>query len=538
MKTVLALSTLATLAFYLVSVPFAAAQGIPDGVILSGVLKDNPPGSLGPGIHTALVVFNRSLQIRNIIDIPQYGDTGWGEEAFAGIAIAKNGDVIIDRVCNFSCNKAVRITQAAQVVWEVNVADTFPPGAVDFAVDRDDNVYIETVDGSGGLGIRKIHPNGTIAWTNSLISNVLSSANPRFFYLAIDQTLWCAGQVFSGDFMSGKLVQVSPLTGNVLSQQVFPQVGNSQFGSGIGGAAAALDGRHWVDVGGPTNPGPSGFRKTHRVVHAEAKKVLSDFIFNGEYLRMRVGPDDSIYFLSGKSGGPYDELVRFDSKSGTVAKVLKIAGGVFPIYNLSNNTEEAYFTSAVLTPSGEIEYRLIKLSLVTGQWSYVAVSGFLKDPKFVRGDSSGQLMATVIDQDGDNDGDGYTNFREVRLGYSPYDGTSHPGGPKIYLWFDETNSFALNIKMYDPDGIFDTNGGIQMSSLAIRAQHPQLGEIDILASLLPYVTNHVLSQDGTELTLTFGGYAFPKDLGYGITASVSDVQGAYAYDWHMSPQSW
>jgi hypothetical protein len=85
-----------------VQAPVALGQGIPDGVILTGVLKDNPPGSLGPGIHTALVTYNRKLLVANILDIPQYGDTGWGDEAYAGIAIAKNGDVIIDRVCNFA----------------------------------------------------------------------------------------------------------------------------------------------------------------------------------------------------------------------------------------------------------------------------------------------------------------------------------------------------------------------------------------------------------------------------------------------------
>jgi hypothetical protein len=522
-----------------VQAPVALGQGIPDGVILTGVLKDNPPGSLGPGIHTALVTYNRKLLVANILDIPQYGDTGWGDEAYAGIAIAKNGDVIIDRVCNFACNKAVRVTRAGNVVWEVNVADTFPPGAVDFAMDRDDNLYIETVDGSGSLGIRKINPNGTIAWTSFAVSSVLSSGNPRFFYLTSDQHLSCAGQVFLfGLFAVGKLVQIDSGTGNVLSQQAFPYIGTSQAGSGVNGAAGSPDGLHWIDTEEAVLTPPSGFRDTHSVVHATATATLSSFQCNGGYLRMRVGPDESIYLLRGNSGGPYDKLARFHPKSGVLANVLKIGAGVSPIYNLSNNTEEAYFTTSVFKPPAGLEHRLVKLSLVTGQSSFVVGSGLLENPKFVRGDSSGQPMATIMDQDGDNDGDGYTNFREVRLGYSPYDASSHPSGPRIYLWFDAANNDSLNLKIYDPDGIFDANGGITLSSLALFAQHPQLGEIDILPSLMPYLTSYTLSPDGTELTLAFGGYAFPEDLGYGITASVNDVQGAFAYDWHMTPQNW
>ncbi|MFN0207627.1 MAG: hypothetical protein ACKVS6_15075 [Planctomycetota bacterium] len=523
-----------------IPVPSALSQGIFDGVIVSGILKDGPQGSLGPGIHTALVTYNRKLQVSNILDVPQYGDTSWGVESNAGIGIARNGDLFIRRVCNLTCHKAVRISPSGQVVWEANIADVnhiSSYGARDFAVDRDDNLYVEIADNSGKLSIRKILANGTIEWTNSSVSNELSSGTPSFFYLTSDQTLWCAGQTFVGSVSSGKLVGVSPVTGSVLSQQTFPKVGTSQYGSGVNGAAARPSGLHWVDTTGATVTPPSGFRKTHRVVYTGAITTISSFDFNGEFERMCVGADDSVYFLNSPPGGSYQKLARLNVETGVPDKFISIGQGVGPIYNLSNNSEEAFFIGGVLGPSGEPEIRLIKLSLVTGQSSFVVVSGLLKNPKFVRGDSTGQLMATIIDQDGDNDGDGYTNYREVRFGYNPYDATNYPTGPKIYLWFDEANNSALNIKIYDPDGINDAAGGIQMSTLLVRAEHPQLGSGDILPALLPYLTNSTTSNDGTTLTLTFGGYAFPKDLGFGLTVSVSDVLGAFAWDWHMTPQT-
>ena len=51
-----------------------------------------------------------------------------------------------------------------------------------------------------------------------------------------------------------------------------------------------------------------------------------------------------------------------------------------------------------------------------------------------------------VDQQGDNDGDGFTNREEILAGSSPYDPISRPGGPKVSIDFAASSDRLANFR--------------------------------------------------------------------------------------------
>jgi hypothetical protein len=193
-------------------------------------------------------------------------------------------------------------------------------------------------------------------------------------------------------------------------------------------------------------------------------------------------------------------------------------------YALGPSGEELFAVTAQI-PS----YRLVRVNLVTGVRSARSLDPFISNG-IGNGDPTGFIWANVLDQGGDNDGDGASNRTETLAGTSPYDATSRPQGPKVYLDFAQSNN-AIILRLSDPDGLLDPTGGLNVPSLSVKIG--PYGEV--FPILLQFLTLVQLSPDGTQATAFFGALPFATDAELTVDASVADKTGAIGWDWQITP---
>ncbi len=147
-----------------------------------------------------------------------------------------------------------------------------------------------------------------------------------------------------------------------------------------------------------------------------------------------------------------------------------------------------------------------------------------------RGDHTGWVYANVVDQNGDNDGDGASNRTETLAASNPFDPLSRPEGPKVYLSFAPTTN-AIVLTYVDPDGLLDPAGGLDLSSLQLLTG----AGTNVWAFILPFLTTVDVTSDLTHATATFGLLPLPSDLKIRLEARVTDLTGAEGWDWQVTP---
>jgi hypothetical protein len=219
------------------------------------------------------------------------------------------------------------------------------------------------------------------------------------------------------------------------------------------------------------------------------------------------------------------QLFRHSTADGSILQEIDFLA---PIRGFAlGSTGEEMFAVIVLIPA--LEWRLARVNLVTGTWSSISINTWTKCG-IGGNDPTGFVYANVVDQLGDNDGDGHANRTEVIAGSSPYDATSTPTGPKVYLSFTPVTN-AIVIEWQDRDGLFDPAGGLDLTSLSLNAS----GYGEVLSSLWPFVTAVSLTPDETSATVTFGGLPLPDGLKIVLKASASDKTGSVGWDWQVTP---
>jgi hypothetical protein len=174
-------------------------------------------------------------------------------------------------------------------------------------------------------------------------------------------------------------------------------------------------------------------------------------------------------------------------------------------------------------------YRLMRINLATGVKSARALDPY-QSVRIADGDPTGFIFANVVDQFGDNDGDGATNRQETLAGSSPYDPASRPDGPDVYIAFAPATN-ALVLELVDPDGLFDPVGGLDLATLSVRLG-PHGEVLDVLLSFLSSVQ---VSPDRTRLTAHFDALPFASDLRWEVEVTVTDKTGAVGWDWQVTP---
>ncbi len=367
----------------------------------------------------------------------------------------------------------------------------------------------------------KLTPGGLILWSTWKASGLYVGNYPEFAVVTADGELWIAGsskQLCPACAWQPLLVHVDQTSGSVLDSLELPFI-DGGF-TAVWHAAGAPDGSLWIAELGP--PGSELM-----LARVDDGMLLDTFPVDagGTSLgtQIRVDALGRIWIM----GETNTTLRAFDPSTGAVLDEVN-AGGLVIGFALGPTGEEAFVASNSTTVP--LLRRLTRVNLVTGVRSSVPL-----DPPWAMsaigfGDPTGFIFANVVDQRGDNDGDGATNREETLAGSSPFDPLSRPEGPKVYLSFAQSNN-AIILKIVDQDGLLDPVGGLDASSIALT-----LGPYgDVWNVLLPFLSFVQVSPDLTEATAVFGALPIAQDKQWEVLVSVADLSGAVGWDWQVTP---
>ncbi|MBL8696426.1 MAG: hypothetical protein JNJ88_20180 [Planctomycetes bacterium] len=332
---------------------------------------------------------------------------------------------------------------------------------------------------------------------------------------------------------------MKPDNGSVDASFEFPTIPGSTIGAGLdrlephpsGGVVALLGG--YIPVPPPALP---EFPSALGWFDGSSLRAFAPHLASRLW-HLRVEMAGTALAFKDPTIGTHNKLVRVDLATGSFLREWTLGEHPFNVYEFA------------IGPSGEEIYglamggfgpqrMLIKFSLVTGQLSKIRLHNFFTSPAFGQGDPTGHTLATVVDPAGDADHDGIANATEVRFGYNPFDATSRPGGPKVYVRIERNASgqgLRLGVDLNDPDGVMHPVQGLDFSTLQILMDDPSGAEFDALPALIPLLQSVRTNTDGTMMSLGFDLSELHGAANAGFTASILDRTGARGWDWHNVP---
>ncbi|MBI3817960.1 MAG: hypothetical protein HY286_04655 [Planctomycetes bacterium] len=496
--------------------------------------------ALGSGslyYHPLLLRFDRKLHLIGQVDFTSTGATGWGDGQ--NFAITPSGRIWIQTGCPLGC--------LGLLYNSGTLIGTIPQAGTVYALvaDKFNNAFVVSTQSGGQTGpFRKVNIHGQIVFTNSTSTAGFAQGYP-YNRLAItpDGTVWLGGHHFVSSAEHPRLVKLNPQNGNILATQEL------NWGLGSGGtsfvhiAASPLN-NVLIESNGLVSAAPN--QSAYEFDEMDGANISNSFQWTKglSNLSCIVDANNKYYMSIGDTLGLVaHQIVRIDPATGVVEQSWELkqsSSTHIPFICLGPTGEEIYAIRQDLISNNPPSYKrqLVKLSLVTGQMSWIDLTPTYLDSStttLANGDPSGYVLANCVDPDGDNDGDGYTNKQEILAGYNPFDASSHPGGPKVYISYDKTQGNALVLTYVDPDGILNP-GGLDLNTFSLYAYSPIYGGGDIFWDAAGYLTAINFSPDGTKVDLVYGNLQLPAGLGYELTASIFDLSGAYAWDWHFTPQ--
>ncbi len=513
------ISPAALLAFVLAA-SIAQAQLVTDQVLVKAL----DPAT--PDWNPILLRFDRKLRLLGKTDLKPLGMNGWAPDHT--VAVTARGDLWTTIPCGGACKRVAKLSASGGTLLTVNLAH-FPYFV---AADREGSVFVLALGSLAGLGpLLKIQSTGQMAWTNAASGAGLAKSLPSSIVVGPDQSVWIGGHHFVSGFETAWARKLSGADGSVTS--TFEDwFGTWQSGSSFLRLQSTPDGQAWMLLGGFVPP-PAGTGSAGKFVLTDGTSELGA-VFTpgfGDPDGARVDPQGRPWMIVWVND--YSHLVCFDPVTGGQGASWFLGWGVDE-FAFGPTGEEVFYVRKLVSPA--FGRQLVKFSLVTGQSSWIPLDPTYTFGDVIDGDPTGFVLANTVDQQGDNDLDGFTNRDEVAQGYNPYDPMSRPGGPKVYLSYGPAPAHPLRLRYVDPDGILDPVGGLDQTTLSVFAEHPLYGSGEIFWDLAAYLTSVTFSPDGTQVDLDFGSLVLPTGLGFGLTASVSDKTGARAWDWHFTPQ--
>ncbi|MFN0207809.1 MAG: hypothetical protein ACKVS6_15990 [Planctomycetota bacterium] len=364
---------------------------------------------------------------------------------------------------------------------------------------------------------------GTLRWMSwnavSLINNGFPPASVAASAL---------GDIYLGGVTKGAcacnppqavVVVIDPKNGLMKTSITFPSAGtgNSFFRE----VAGASDGGMWAYVQGAGAMGP-------RYYKINGTTIVKDFLAQGGHNGGASIPCydayDNIYGVQFYSPPTTlgDRIRKMSPVDGSIVQEFSL-GRVIIGLALGAGGEEIFAMTGLASGVRFLD----RVNLITGVHSSIQLDPTLVEAAFPGGDPTGYIYANVINRAGDSDGDGVSNGNETLAYTNPYDATSVPWGPRVYLYWNANNT--LKLKYTDPDGLLSPTGGL--AALDIQAE----GYGDVTGFFLQYVTSAIFSKDAKELTVEFGGFSIPNDLKIRITARAQDATGAIGSDWAVTP---
>jgi len=363
---------------------------------------------------------------------------------------------------------------------------------------------------------------GGVLWSNPEAPSSFKGFYPDRACVTTTGDFWVVGVTEGACFCEWphvRVVRVDPADGHMIDGFDMPYAGQ---GANHGYAAAAPDGTCWVSI--------TDGLGVSRVYNLDASGILQSFVvsayYNGTTNTMLVDGSGDLLLLGLISENGGGLIRKVSHVNGSILKQYSLAGPIVG-FALGSGGDDLYAVVGLGTPT---KRKLVRLNLATG----LASSRQTDPPAFATGigmgDPSGFIYANVVDQNGDNDGDGWTNRQETLARSSPYDPLSRPDGPKVEIRFTQSTTF-LFITFTDPDGLVDPVGGLDFRTLSVKAGN--YGEIfNLLLSFLTFVT---VTPDGKSATAYFFGLPLPANLKLPLDVSVADLTGAVGWDWQVTP---
>ncbi len=502
-------------------------------------------GSWAPSFtNTRVVRFDRKLRFLGSTQVQGIG--GWTPLGGSTLVVGPTG--------RYSVNV---ITPTLKQVWRfradlsVEAIQALPFHPIGLAADPSGDLFAlcETLTPPAHLGpLMRLDSAGSVLWSSSIGAQTIKLQFPLDFALTEDGSPWIGGFHKSGGADFARALELSGADGSIVS---FYDLGavvpfKDPFFRQL---VAAPGSKVWMYSGEilPV-PGHAQFDGFARFLSIDGGSLEQSAHFDAQNvgdLGLRVDAFGRAYqivddgFLHGQPTVNQTKiLVRIDPSIPFPAPPVDTywdLGEHILFWTFGPTGEEVYAIRWGNCCVG-IQRQLLKLSLVTGQMSWVSIEAVAPNAMMLKGDPTGFVFATTGDPFGDNDGDGFPNRQEVRAGYNPFDAASRPGGPKAYLHFDATKGNAIVLDYVDPDGILNAQKGLDLASFSLVAEHPLWGSGEIFPDLAAHLTEVNFSADRTKVSLVFGGAPLQKGLGFGLTASVRDRTGLQAWDWQLTPQ--
>ena len=378
----------------------------------------------------------------------------------------------------------------------------------------------------------RVQPGGRVQWSNPSGPMLYSAAGyPQALAVTADE-IWIGGTAppTGGFWWRALIVRVEDGTGDVAQTQwLSPTGGHANTDELLAHLIAAPNGTLWAMHGLSTDL-PWTMSNTDGETVIQSFQVMGGK--GGPQADLRLDGQGRLYLrrnwdLSAQPPEFGDQLYQCDpSTPESIDKTYQL-GGFIQGWAFGGTHEEAF---AVVTPQGPIAIeRLERINLVTGVKSSRPLDPTWLDNTMGFGDPTGFIYANIVDRQGDNDGDGAPNGAETAAGSNPFDATSRPSGPKVYVSFAQSNG-ALILKYVDPDGILNPTGGLNLGSLSVvSSQHGQIFQF-----LLSFLTFVQVSPDGTTVTALFGALPIAPDLKWQFEATVADKTGATGWDWQVT----
>jgi hypothetical protein len=489
------------------------------GPALTAQLRDQlVVNSAAPGVPPIIRIYDRKLNELSATSLASQ-TTNSISEYLTYVAMTSDGQIWIP-IDPLNKKKLVRMDQTGALLPSV-LLNHYPVALV--TKSPDDVLALTRVPLSAPGPVYVADISGSILWTNASGPASFTDSYCDALCVTSGGEVWIAGNT-DGDcgceMTRPRVARLDPSTGDMVDSFYLapPNLSKPVFKVYL---FASPDGTCWITI----NDTAAAIPRLYNFNAQGVQKSFTPASISDSSTPCSLVDSAGDVWVAAKSGTQH--LIRkLSQQDGSVTAEYNV-GGPIAGFAFGSSGEDLFAVIGLGTPN---QRKLLRMCVATG----IKSSRQIDPPAYASGiglgDPCGFIYANVVDQNGDNDRDGWTNRQETQAGSSPYDALSRPNGPKVYVSFAPVTN-AISVTYRDPDGLVDPQGGLDVSSLSLS-----IGSFgNVFNLLLSFATSLSVNAELTEATLTFGALPLPNNKKWQVEARVQDLTGAVGWDWQVTP---